>query len=234
MDRSRCIVIVPYHHFIEPACEESLRGLEKLGYRVRRNGGASGIDVARSEMATSALADPTCDEILWVDADTSFDPQSADKLRSHGIPLVGGLYARRGHKAFASSLPLGASEITMGERGGLVEAQYLATGFLLTHRRVYEDIVRVFDLPVCNESFKRPVVPYFLPMVRKDPRRGFWYMGEDYSFCERATQAGYKPMLDTSIRLWHLGSYPYGWEDVATPIARVATLTMKKPSGSSS
>ena len=42
---------------------------------------------------------------------------------------------------------------------------------------------------------------------------GYWYLGEDYSFCERARQCGYKIMADTSIRLWHIGEYAYGWED---------------------
>jgi hypothetical protein len=41
----------------------------------------------------------------------------------------------------------------------------------------------------------------------------YWYMSEDYSFCERARQCGYKIMADTSIRLWHIGAYRYGWED---------------------
>ena len=34
-----------------------------------------------------------------------------------------------------------------------------------------------------------------------------------YAFCERARQCGYKIMADTSIRLWHIGEYAYGWED---------------------
>ena len=42
---------------------------------------------------------------------------------------------------------------------------------------------------------------------------GPWYLAEDYAFCERARQCGYKIMADTSIRLWHIGEYAYGWED---------------------
>jgi hypothetical protein len=34
-------------------------------------------------------------------------------------------------------------------------------------------------------------------------------------------------MIDTSIRLWHLGKYGYGWEDVGAPIARAATARVK-------
>lgn len=40
-----------------------------------------------------------------------------------------------------------------------------------------------------------------------------WYLADDCSLRERARQCGYKIMADTSIRLWHIGSYAYGWED---------------------
>lgn len=229
MSRSRCTVLVPYHHHIEPACERSLRGLESLGYRVERAGGGAAIDRARSELATRTLAQDV-DEILWIDADVSFEPEAVDKLRSHGLPLVGGLYARKGQQGFTSVFAPGTTELTIGEAGGLVEARYVATGFLLTHRRVYEDIARVFDLPVCN-ALDAPCVPYFLSMVIKDPERGFWYLSEDWSFCERARRAGYTPMLDMSIRLWHFGSYPYGWEDVAAPRARHRSVKIEIDKG---
>ena len=56
------------------------------------------------------------------------------------------------------------------------------------------------------------MVPFFLPMLRAIDN-GHWYLGEDYAFCERARQCGFKIMADTSIRLWHIGEYAYGWED---------------------
>jgi hypothetical protein len=227
LDRSRCVALVPFHQHIEPACETALRGIEALGYRVVRGGGGAGIDRVRSEMATAALRRDDVEEILWIDADMGFEPASVDKLRSHGLPLVGGLYARRIGRGFSATFPPGTTELTMGEAGGLVEARYLATGFLLTHRRVYEDVQRAFDLPVCNEAFGVPTVPYFLPMVIQDVAQGFWYLSEDYSFCERAIRAGYKPMIDTSIRLWHHGDYRFGWEDIGTPIARVPSIRIR-------
>jgi GT2 family glycosyltransferase len=39
---------------------------------------------------------------------------------------------------------------------------------------------------------------------------GPWYLAEDYAFCERARQCGFKIMADTTIRLWHIGEYAYG------------------------
>ena len=229
-DRKRCIILVPFHHYIEARCDVALRALEARGYRVQRSGGGAAIDRVRSELATHALEEDI-DEILWIDADMAFEPDAVDSLRAHGLPLIGGLYARRGQRGFSSQLLQEQNELALGDPGGLIEARYLATGFLLTHRRVYEDIARKFDLPLCNASFKSPAVPYFLPMVRRDEKAGWWYLSEDWSFCERAIQAGYKPMLDTSIRLWHIGNYRYGWEDVATPIARVPGLRMKLERG---
>jgi hypothetical protein len=72
-----------------------------------------------------------------------------------------------------------------------------------------------------------PAVPYFLPMVIRDPQMGAWYLSEAWSFCERARQAGHKVMAETSIRLWHHGSYGYGWEDIAAPRPRMATVKVR-------
>jgi hypothetical protein len=42
------------------------------------------------------------------------------------------------------------------------------------------------------------------------------------AFCERARQCGFRIMADTRIRLWHLGSYPFGWEDAGSTKERFA------------
>ena len=220
-DGAGCLVVVPYRDFILPACEDGLRQLEARGYMVRRDGGPDAIDHKRSRLASQALDEPY-DEILWIDSDMGFHADDVDRLRSHGLPLVGGFYAARG-KPDLSHRPLrGTKEVPFGTGGGPIEVHSLATGFLLTHRRVYEDIVRKLDLPWCGASSGELVVPYFLPMVHADQEYGMSYLSEDYSFCQRARQVGHKVMLDTSIRLWHIGSYGYGWEDVGAPIGRIA------------
>jgi hypothetical protein len=223
VDRARCLVVVPYRDHIEPACEAALRGVEALGYRVRRSDASAAIDRARSELATQALAEGY-DELLWIDSDIAFEPEAVDHIRSHRLPVVGGLYAKRGKREFGCTFLPGTTEMTLGDGGGLMEVRYIGTPFLLTHRGVYEDIARTFALPVCNASLGVPSVPYFLPMVLRDSERGAWYLSEAWSFCERARQAGHKVMIDTSIRLWHLGTYGYGWEDVGAPIVRRNTV----------
>jgi len=41
-------------------------------------------------------------------------------------------------------------------------------------------------------------------------------LNEDYAFCERARQAGHRIMVDTTVRLWHVGNYRYSWEDAGS------------------
>jgi hypothetical protein len=224
--RSRCLILVPYRDHIDPPCEEGLRGLEALGYPVRRCDASAAIDRARSELATQALSEGY-EEILWIDSDVGFAPEAVDRLRSHGLPLVGGLYAKRGKREFGCRFLPDTGEITLGQGGGPFEVRYIGTAFLLTHRRVYEDVARTFALPVCNAKFNVPTVPYFLPMVLRDPALDHWYLSEDWSFCERARQAGHKVMVDSGIRLWHFGRYGYGWEDVAVAIQRTPTAKVR-------
>ncbi|MGO8992320.1 MAG: hypothetical protein ACLQVI_03255 [Polyangiaceae bacterium] len=227
MERGRCIVLVPFRDHVEAACEEGLRGLESRGYKVRRVDASAAIDRARSELATQALADGF-EELMWIDSDIAFDPDAVDRLRSHGAPIMAGLFAKRGVRQFGCFFLDDTEQIVLGEGGGPVEVKYIGTAFLLTHRRVYEDVARAFDLPVCNARVV-PAVPYFLPMVVRQEDGGFWYLSEAWSFCERARQAGHKVMVDTSVRLLHLGRYGYGWEDVGAPITRTKSATLRLP-----
>jgi len=80
-------------------------------------------------------------------------------------------------------------------------------------------------LPMCNERFKIPLIPFFHPMLHQC-EDGHWYLAEDYAFCERARQCGYKIMADTTIRLWHIGNHAYGWEDAGMERERFDTFVL--------
>ena len=51
-------------------------------------------------------------------------------------------------------------------------------------------------LPMCNERFGSPMIPFFHPMLHPC-EDGHWYLAEDYAFCQRARQCGFKIMADT-------------------------------------
>ncbi len=224
MDPRKCVILVPFSGFIHQECEDALEELERRGYRVRRVGGYAAIDQGRNQMATDALVDGF-EETLWIDSDVAFHPDSVDQLRAHPHPIVAGIYPQKGKQALACHVAPGARSMVFGKRGGLVEVLYTGTGFMLVRREAYMTIQRKLKLPVCNERFGRPMIPFFQPMVRPI-EEGHWYLAEDYAFCERAQQCGYRIYADTSIRLWHIGSYQYGWEDAGLKRQRFDTFTL--------
>lgn len=225
-DPATCVVLVPYLTHIEAPCEQGLRELERMGFAVRRVASSAAIDRTRCDMATSALADGF-EHLMWIDSDMSFAPAAVAQLRSHELPVVGGLYPKKGARAFAVYFEDGTKDVVVGQGGSLLDVRYVGTGFLLTHRMVYDDVRRTFGLPVCNAKWGQPTIPFFLPMVIPDGGSGYWYLSEDFAFCERARQAGHKITVDTTLRLGHIGRYTYEWEDAGMAMPRVPSATFE-------
>jgi hypothetical protein len=226
VDNSKCVILTPVAHHIEPDCDKALRELEKRGYQVWRVWGYSAIDQGRCQMATDALREGF-DELMWIDADTGFDPDVIDRLRSHDLPIVCGICAKKNQRAIAAYVLPETEQLVFGEGGGLVELFYGGTGFLYTRREVYERIQKLQNLPICNvwEGQGKPTIPYFLPMI-VPWRGGQWYLAEDFAFFERARRAGFKIMADTTIRLKHFGNYGFQWEDAGLEVPRYATFNL--------
>jgi hypothetical protein len=203
MDRRRCAVLVPFATAITPPCERALVELERRGYAVRRVGGYAAIDQGRNQMATDALLDGF-EETFWIDADIEFHPDAVERLRSHRLPIVCGIYPQKGKRAIACHPLPGAPKVVFGRDGGVVEILYAGAGFLLVRREVYLTVQRQLGLAMCNERFRSPMIPFFHPILHPC-EDGHWYLAEDWAFCERARQCGFRIMADTAIRLWHVG-----------------------------
>lgn len=215
-----CAALVPTTRYIEPQCEEGLTELERRGYHVLRLRGCASIDQARSVLATTAL-ERGFKETVWIDADTEFAPDDVDRLRAHDVPIVAGICARKGPRwgVAVSAMP-GTREIVFGEHGGLIEVLYAGTGFLLVRREVYTAIQQRFNLPLCDQHRSHRAIPFFMSML-EDWEGQMSYLSEDFAFSRRARLCGYKIMADTSIRLWHIGMYRYGYEDAGNEVERV-------------
>jgi hypothetical protein len=161
---------------------------------------------------------------MWIDADMTFPADAVDQLRRLDLPISCGIYSKKGQRELVVHLSPGTERLTFGVGGGLAEIKYGATGFLLTKREVYEKIQEHEGLPTCNVQFGRPVVPYFLPMAVPFGEN-YWYLGEDFAFCERARRCGYKVIADTRIRLGHIGRQTYEWEDAGSTRERYSSFT---------
>ncbi len=221
---SRCVILVPVTATIDPGCDDALRELERRDYAVWRVRGYAAIDAARNQMASDALAQGF-DELMWIDSDIVFDPDDVDKIRKHKLPLVCVVYPKKACRQLACAFLPDTRQVLFGGRGGLIELLYCGFGFVHTRRVVYEIMQHELRLPICNKRFKGlPLAPYFAPLVVGEGEQA-WYLAEDYSFCERARRCGFRILADTSIRLWHVGSYRYGWEDAGRDVERFGDYT---------
>lgn len=230
MASERRVAICVYRGFIEPACERGLRELETQGWEVWRRPGSAAIDRERSRLATEAL-DAGFDAILWVDSDQVFEADAARLLAELNEPFASALIARRGVRDFACVFADGTAEVVLGEGGGPLEVRYVGCGFCLVRRAAFELVARFWSLPrVVDPS--GAIVPFYLPMVAAIADRGLAYLGEDYAFCERLRQAGGRIVIDTRLRVGHLGTYEYGFEDVVQPArAQTSSLVIRPPNG---
>ena len=174
-------------------------------------------------LSSSCMIFDTC---LDMSSLTQFDPDDVEKLRSHQLPLVSGVCAKKGRQAIASNIWPGTESFEFGTHGKLYRLAYAGTGFLHVRREVYETIQLKLNLPVCNELFGGAVVPFFRPLLLEH-EDSTWYLAEDFSFSQRARECGFDIMADTSIRLWHVGSYLYGWEDACNKPPRYTEFTME-------
>jgi hypothetical protein len=240
--KSTCVILVPAFGAPAPKCEEGLQKLEKRGYSVRRVKGFSAIDQGRNQMASDALSDGF-DETMWIDTDIGFDADAVERLRSHNLPIVAGLYPQPAARSLACELLPGTEKVIFGEDGGLVEIRYVAAGFLHVRREAYETIRSQLKLPLCNARFGRGIWPFFQSCWFEEEGSGRYsgwstsgvqgsgsgnnvrhrYLTEDFAFCHRAREVGLKIMVDTTIRLWRVGTYGYGWEDAGGDAERFDT-----------
>jgi hypothetical protein len=195
-------------------CEDALDAVERLGVRVFKRPGCSAIDYCRSELASAAMLEGK-EAVLFVDSDILFNPQDALYILRRPEPIVTGIYSQKRYGHVNCDIDESVKVIPVGTKGTDLDCLNVGAGFLRIRAEAFQRIIEHHNLPCCTRNGSA-VWPFFLPMVERDgPHHEWTYMGEDYAFCWRARQAGLKIVLDTRIRLFHLGLYPYGWEEAA-------------------
>ncbi len=236
-DAPTCVVLVPVGNHIEPQTEVALRELERRGYPVWRSYGCSAIDFARSRLATQALTEGF-QETLWIDADIVFDPNEVDRLRRrtfadipvaerdplanpHDKPLVlTGVYAKKGARELALQFFASPGDtLLFGVDAPFRKAVYAPGGMLLVRRRAYELVAKTSELPHCTTHEPFGMVPFFMPLIIREGTHSI-YLCEDFAFSRRLRDAGLDIWVDMQMRLYHIGNYPYSWEDAGKAVER--------------
>jgi GT2 family glycosyltransferase len=158
------------------------------------------VDVARNEITRSILDDSQFDDVthlMWIDDDMSFGPDAFRRLFAHKVPIAGGLCFSRQppHKPVIARFydrSWGFDADAYGflwdyPSDTLIDVDATGGAFLLVERQVFEEIRR-----------------------REGAGTAQWWtphdgLSEDFAFCRRAAEAGFRVRVDTGCKIGHVG-----------------------------
>ena len=192
---------------------------------------------ARNRLAHLFL-DTDCTDLLFVDSDIQFEPEDALSLLQLEEDIVGGIYSRkqvdwgRIKRAVNVGIPperlppfgtvpvlnwLGPVEGIAIDR--LFEVKHMGTGFLRIRRPVFERMIEFYGESIqfdyhSDEPHFGGRVGYDFFRAGVDQRYPIGsgkrqYLSEDWAFCERARECGFKIWAAPWVKLTHSGVYDY-------------------------
>lgn len=170
--------------------------------------GCSVVSRARN-LLVQDLMESDCTDLLFIDADINFDPESVFRLMAWlsepYIGIVAGVpRTRKTDKVYIAKLDQDEDGLTMNEMG-LVRAQRVATAFMMVKREVFETLINAHpEWKYEDVNTNRTLHAVFDFLVTPEG-----YMGEDFLFCDRAREHGYQVWIDPTIKLGHMGVQEY-------------------------
>ena len=174
-------------------------------WRVTTKTGDGLISRARSIIASRWWAETADDVFLMVDDDIIFSVDDAEKIVRHAQETEGIVCAAYPIRSGAHLAIRGNGDndgaITFDKDQPLQEIEYAATGFIAVHRKVLDAMVPTLE--IVHEDQPWAFWPMFAPMVRQMGEAKA-YLSEDWAFCARAIDLGFKVYVDPSIKLGHL------------------------------
>jgi hypothetical protein len=174
--------------------------------------------MARNQLVSKALADPSYSHVLFVDSDIGFDYRVVERLLDCGKDFVGCLYPTRqltnppritAADALAKDAR-GAVQLV----GGLAPTRHLGMGLTLIRRSVIERLAEAYpdllaDSPPGSfyaERGLRRVLQVFDNL--RDPHTTL-FVGEDVSFCRRWTDTGGEIWAMVDELVTHVGYHNF-------------------------
>ena len=157
------------------------------------------IQDARNRLVSWFMASEATD-MLFIDADISWEPAAALRLAMSPHDVIGGAYRQKREDAEMYNV----AGMKAGGTSALIQCAYLGTGFLKISRRAIEKLTAAHQDTKYQDMEGRDC--YGLFDVRIADGR---IVGEDALFCQRWREVGGKVFLDPDMTLWHHGEKAY-------------------------
>lgn len=151
------------------------------------------VDDGRNSIVRDFL-ESDCTELVFLDADVSWEPKHLVQLCRRDVDIVGGVYPyrREGGETMPVRMMAGAKE-----SDGLLEVDGLPTGFMKIKRHVLQTMADA--APKYFDKIYETALVFDRPTPGEDKTR--W--GGDVDFCNRWKARGGKLYADTELRLGH-------------------------------
>lgn len=158
---------------------------------------------ARNEMTASFLGTKHT-HLFWLDADIEFTPQDAADVWNMGADIGVGVYAmKKRDKQWFACWKDGKLVHDLDQYGdGPIEVDFAGTGFMCIKRQVIEKLAE--KAPHYQGPHGRVPAVYLTPVYNDG------FESEDYHFCRKARESGFKVLMHPKVRLKHWGQYAYG------------------------
>lgn len=199
---NKTLIAIPSHDYVHAdftRCLMQLDRPEDAGFTMITN---TLIYTARNMIAQKAIQ-LGFDRVMWFDADMTFEHDTLTRLSAdmdQGLELVTGLYFTRKEPI----VPTLHKEI----RWRIKEDGWVDGGATL-YKNYPKD--QVFEIAGCGFGCVMTSVSLLKRMVEKygSPFYPLMGMGEDSTFCFRATQDGHKLYCDSRVKCGHIGQKEY-------------------------
>jgi len=154
------------------------------------------VDDARNNVIQQFLLSD-CDDLIFLDADVSWQPADLIALCNADADLCGGIYPYR-REGMAEKMPVFLIPDQEPEPNGLLQVAGLPTGFMKIRRHVLEKMAETADHYV-NRAERRSKVPILFERTFEGGAR--W--GGDITFCRKWHKLGGKMYALPELRLGH-------------------------------
>ena len=176
------------------------------------------ITMARNSLVAEFLK-TDCTELLFIDSDVVVTPGDILRLmaQSGNKDITAGTYPRRAHdKKFFTDLYWDEND-NLEFDGSLMRVKRIGTGFMLIQRHVIEKMAKANP----EWSYKNKITGERMYALFDFDIKNDQYVGEDYLFCDRASDMGFTVHVDVDISLPHLGTESFTRnfrEEVVVPL----------------
>lgn len=159
------------------------------------------VDDSRNRIAQEFLLSD-CTDLVFLDADVSWEPEQLVQLCQYDEDLVGGVYPfRRDDERSSGKMPVLLVDGEKSDERGLMRVAGLPTGFMRIRRRVIERLAKDANHYWAATDRRAPIPVLFERTLTNGTR-----LGGDLNFCKKWILSGGEIRAAIYMRLGHSGT----------------------------